>query len=94
MDAYPPQYTAHPFPLVVLSGLAAETKNITVSPSTGPLITANLPLVTSARKDELLQDFIKLEGNDEDWSGKHMRAQNPIVGFKFKIVGRVSITDN
>jgi hypothetical protein len=88
MEAYPPQYTAHPFPLVVLSGFALESDEST-TPSAGPLITSNLPLVTSARKDELLQDFLKHEGNDEDWSGKHMRGQNVIVGYKFKTVGRV-----
>jgi hypothetical protein len=93
MEAYPPQYTAHPYPLIILSGLAADTEE-SATPSTGPLITSNIPLVASPRKDELLQDFKKYEGSDEDWSGKHMRMLNPIVGYKFGIVGRVGGESN
>ncbi|KAF2667716.1 hypothetical protein BT63DRAFT_441300 [Microthyrium microscopicum] len=89
MEAYPPEYTAHNYPFVVLSGLTPTPEDQAVSPDgKGPLIRAQLPLVTNERKDELLQDFLKAEGSDNDWSGRSLKVQHSIVGFRFKSVGR------
>ena len=92
MDAYPPEYIAHNFPLVVLSGLSALPEDEQEQPnSRGPLIRAQSPLVKSERKDELLQDFLKATGDDQDWSGKGSRLANPVIGYRFKVVGRVCL---
>lgn len=87
MDAYPPEYTSHNFPLVVLSGLQDDAD--AANAPTGHVIKTESPLVLGAKRDQLLQDFLKAAGNDSDWSGKDLRAQNPLVGFRFKVVGRV-----
>ena len=93
MEAYPLDYTAHNLPLVVLSGLcpAPEETDDLVS-SRGPLVKAQLPLVQSERREQILQEFLSAEGSDEQWSNRPTRARNgqtQLVGYKFRAVGRV-----
>lgn len=88
MEAYPPEYIEHPYPLIVLSGLAAEAQEA-VTFVTGPLITSSFPPVNSQQKDEIIHDFLQHEGSQEIWNGKQIERQKGVVGYKFNITGRV-----
>jgi hypothetical protein len=88
MDAYPPDYVAHNYPLVLLSGLR-EPKEDTGTRTDGPVVESHQPLVTDERKDLLLQGFLSLQGNI---SAPVSRSKNGSVGYRFRIVGRVRLS--
>jgi solute carrier family 25 protein 38 len=83
MDAYPADYVAHNYPLVLLSGLCEPTDD---SRADGPLVASQQPLVTDERKDLLLQGFLSLQGNA---SAPVSKAKNGSIGYRFRVVGRV-----
>lgn len=88
MDAYPPEFTNHEFPLIVLSGLTDDS----VSPVLrGPTIECNLPIVQSDVAKLLAHDFSSLEESGHEWSPRTARSKKSLISYKFKFVGRVSI---
>jgi solute carrier family 25 protein 38 len=93
MEAYPLDYTAHNLPLVVLSGLCPTPEGADdLITSRGPLVKAQLPLVQSERREQILQEFLSAEGSDQQWSSRLSRTktgQTQLVGYKFRAVGRV-----
>jgi hypothetical protein len=86
MDVYPPEYTTHEFPLVLLSGLTDAPDAL---PSRGPAIECNIPLVQSDSASFLLRDFLALQGNTKEWSARASKGSNGLIGYKFKLAGRV-----
>lgn len=95
MEAYPPEYVAHNLPLIVLSGLTVaqeyddrdELRDIF---GTAAVINSDLPLVTSESGQQLLQDFMSADGSAQAWSADAGRGKASLMGFKFKVTGRVS----
>jgi hypothetical protein len=94
MEAYPLHYTAHNLPLILLSGLCPTPEGAgDLDTPRGPLVKAQLPLVQSERREQILQEFLSAEGSDQQWSSRSTRSRNgqtPLVGYKFRAVGRVS----
>jgi hypothetical protein len=85
MDAYPPDYVAHNYPLVLLSGLREPTED-SGPRINGPVVEGHRPLVTDERKDLLLQGFLSLQGNAP---APVSRSKNGPIGYRFRVVGRV-----
>ncbi len=90
MDAYPPDYVAHNYPLIFLSGLRQPTEESEpkTGPANGPLVEGHQPLVTDERKDLLLQGFLSLQGNA---STPVSKSKNGSTGYIFRVVGRVRV---
>lgn len=97
MEAYPPEYVAHNLPLVVLSGLSSvqelgskdELREIF---GTGTVISSELPIVDNELSQQLLQDFLSANGAAFAWNSERARSKNNLIGFKFKVIGRVRPT--
>lgn len=97
MEAYPPEYVAHNLPLVVLSGLSPtqelgskdEHREIF---GTGTVISSELPPVDNELGQHLLQDFLSGDGAALAWNSEGARSRNNLIGFKFKVIGRVRPT--
>lgn len=95
-EGYPSEYVQHNVPLIVLSGLgnAATDKKAT---SKLPLvyrdgalrIHGDLPPVTGPIADELLSTFHAFERRDDQWDAKPVVEGSNVMGFKFRITGRV-----
>jgi trafficking protein particle complex subunit 11 len=99
MDAYPPEYTEHNLPLIVLSGLGATHEEEELNPSHSLLneggfpINGHLPLVTGERAEHLLNDFLQADGTDSPWNARAARGNNGLMGFRVKSIGRVRLLD-
>jgi trafficking protein particle complex subunit 11 len=91
MDAYPQDYVAHNYPLILLSGLRPPTEDPEVRTivADGPLVECHLPLVTDERKELLLQEFLSLQASIFEWAAPASRSKNGLIGYRFKVVGRV-----
>ena len=95
MEAYPPEYVAHNLPLIVLSGLTGaeehggrdELRDIF---GTAAVINSDSPLVAVELSQQLLQDFMSADGSGQAWSAEASRGKVGLMGFKFKVIGRVS----
>jgi len=95
MEAYPPEYITDNLPLIVLSGLTEtqehgdrdELRDIF---GTAAVINSDLPLVASELGQQLLQDFTSADGSSQAWSAEAGRGKASLMGFKFKVTGRVS----
>ena len=94
MEDYPPEYVAHNLPLIILSGFPDSLH--TAKPDkrreifgTGTVITSDLPLFDNESSQKLLQEFLSFDGGSQSWNSDAGRQRNNLVGFKFKVVGRV-----
>lgn len=104
VNSYPHGYISHNLPLIVLSGLAVPPSP-TDANSLPALATdvklqspwelnqieigSNAPTVSGERADQLLEEFSKCEKTDEQWNGKPVQGRSGLLGFKFRVVGRV-----
>jgi hypothetical protein len=84
MDAYPPEYAAHEYPLVLLSGLIPDTKE--QKEQAGPVVESSLPVVRNGNASEILHDFLTHQANDTEWN----LNRGKLIGYHFKLAGRVS----
>jgi hypothetical protein len=89
MDAYPSHYVQHNLPLVYLSGLSPPSAGDDTTAGDGPIVDAKLPLVQSDHREQLLEDFLNLRGEDEAWSARASKTKGELIGYKFRPVGRV-----
>jgi len=94
MEDYPPEYVTHNLPLIILSGFPDNLH--TVQPDkrreifgTGTVITSDLPLLDNESSQQLLQELSSADGSSQPWNSDTARQRNNLVGFKFKVVGRV-----
>jgi solute carrier family 25 protein 38 len=95
MEVYPPEYVAHNLPLIVLSGLTGEQEHSGRDElrdifGTAAVITSDSPLVASELGQQLLQDFMSADGSAQAWNAEAGRGKTSLMGFKFKVIGRVS----
>jgi hypothetical protein len=95
MEAYPPEYVSHNLPLIVLSGLTGgqehggrdELRDIF---GTAAVINSDSPSVAAELSQQLLEDFMSADGSAQAWSAEAGRGKVGLMGFKFKVIGRVS----
>jgi solute carrier family 25 protein 38 len=94
-EGYPPDSVIHNLPLIVLSGLCPtpptddNTHFPDVLDDSGSVIESELPEVTGKRAEQLLQEFRSCEKSDQQWNNKPVPGKSTLVGFKFRVVGRV-----
>jgi trafficking protein particle complex subunit 11 len=99
MDAYPPYLVGHNVPLVALSGLGTPDPNAfdeverqyASLQDGGQRIAAELPDVTGARAEDLLDCFQEFDARDAAWNSRPGRGKMGSMGFTYRILGRVSI---
>lgn len=97
MDAYPPEYTFHNLPFIVLSGLdttdeldpPASVQDVLPGRAT-TTINSELPPVTGKRAQQLRNGFLAADGSNAPWHG---RSQNGRESFRIRTVGRVGQED-
>lgn len=87
MDAYPPEYTNHEFPLILLSGLEDSADTLLK----GSVVDCPAPPVQSDVAKLLVQDFHSLRGQNHEWSARASRSKNGLIPCRFKHVGRVRV---
>jgi hypothetical protein len=100
MDAYPEDYVNHNLPLVLLSGLEADTEN-DANPTVdypllaekGPRIFSDFPPLSGAVAEELRRALLEEDGSQMPWragltSGGN--ATSPHIAYRIRSSGRVS----
>lgn len=87
MEAYPPQYTEHNLPLVLLSGLGEQgASGETPRQEYGARIVTESPECENGR---LLQEFLALNGSERAWNAASLPGPGGAVRYKMKTIGRV-----
>lgn len=93
MEAYPYDYLAHNYPLIVLSGLLPPQSSHKVDASIlrheEAQITSDSPLVTSDPARHLRDCFLREAGGDDVAKRKLAVAEVGHIPFVAKVVGRV-----
>ena len=94
MDAYPKAYIDHNLPLIVLSGLRADSS--TDDSSRNPVLASNgyklaidLPVLTGATAETLQKLFLQADVQAGPWNNRSEGGRAGAVGFKVTSVGRV-----
>ncbi|KAF2189658.1 hypothetical protein K469DRAFT_736937 [Zopfia rhizophila CBS 207.26] len=95
MDAYPLDYVLHNLPFVVLSGLDSAPELESRSPIQDVLpggatttLSSEIPPVTGERAQQLLQEFLNVDGRDAPWNGRLGTRRGNLIGFRLRAVGR------
>lgn len=94
MEAYPPQYTEHNLPLVVLTGLGERQDDLKTGPTiprqeSGTKFSCNSPDCEGERAKGLLQQFVRLDGRDAAWSSQALSGPAGMLKYSMKAIGRV-----
>lgn len=96
MDAYPTDYVFHNLPLVLLSGIEAQHDLQPLAPVQHVLpgkrcttVNSDIPLLTTDRGKQLLQEFLNVDGSDAPWNGRPESRKGSLIGFRFRTAGRV-----
>ena len=97
MEVYPEDYVEHNLPLVILSGLGAESntseeaseRSRSLLLEGGFRIKADAPPLTGSTADELLQAFISRDSSSVSWNSRTTSASDNVGNFRIKRVGRV-----
>ena len=96
-EGYPPEYVAHNVPLITLSGLSPDPSNDDDASDLPPQyrdgalkIHGDLPSITGSRAEEILEVFRTFERRHDQWDGHPVAEGSNVMGFKFRITGRVS----
>ncbi|KAH7388745.1 Gryzun, putative trafficking through golgi-domain-containing protein [Pyrenochaeta sp. MPI-SDFR-AT-0127] len=95
MEAYPPDFVNHNLPFIVLSGLGTS-KELDAPPPVQKVLpgqaltttSADIPPVTGARADELLQEFLTADGSSAPWNSRGFSRRGITHGFRIRAVGR------
>ena len=96
MEAYPPEYVEHNLPLVLLSGLgerhddAGSGKGL-VRQESGTRIAAASPKCGDERAEQLLDQFLRLDGTDLPWNASALPGPAGALKYKMTAVGRVGM---
>ena len=95
-EGYPDDYVTHNVPLVVLSGLPTntdETLDLPPSYRDGALkIHGELPPVTGQSAEDLVRAFQAYERKPDQWDAKPVVEGSNVMGFRFRVTGRVSMS--
>jgi len=97
MESYPEQYVAHNLPLIVLAGLpqADQVKPLSEdlsSSSNGASLTSDVPSLSGSLAEQVLDQFLRLDGASLPWSEFGLSGRNGLIGFNITSVGRVGRT--
>ena len=99
MDAYPPDYIAHNFPFVVLSGFKTDA---TEKPSKDTeslfregdvVIDSDWSLLEIERSKYLLKELLECHADTDAILPRTTRNEHSIRRFHFKVTGRVGMFD-
>lgn len=101
MEAYPKDYVEHNLPLIILSGLQAQSELSKDAPGQlrdpllegGFRIRTDAPPVTGSTAETLLRAFLAADASDIPWNNRATprRTENGGI-FRIKSVGRVGQT--
>ena len=94
MQAYPPQYTEHNLPLILLSGLGeqqdgANTGSSIPRPESGTKFACSSPECDGERARNLLHQFLRLDGRDAAWNSQALSGPSGALKYYMKAIGRV-----
>lgn len=99
MDAYPEDYVNHNLPLILLSGLEADTENDTETSSSYPLllekgthIFSDFPPLSGAVAEELRSLLLEEDSSQMPWKSRVTVTGNTTIaniGYRIKSSGRV-----
>lgn len=95
MDAYPPLYTEHNLPLVLLSGLgeredAGHQLDIPRQES-GARINGETPESRTEPAERLLDEVLALDGSNHAWNSGALPGPSSGIKYKMKTIGRVGM---
>ncbi|KAI9819952.1 MAG: hypothetical protein M1827_006522 [Pycnora praestabilis] len=102
MEAFPTNYVRHNLPLTVLSGLGSLDLQLGQDPEylsypllreKGVKIGSELPPVTTPTANELLKEFIRLDGSDAPWNSR-LDEGGSSMRLSVKAIGRLKIEIN
>ncbi|KAJ5859825.1 hypothetical protein N7534_005102 [Penicillium rubens] len=98
MDAYPEDYVNHNLPLVLLSGLEADTENEPGTPSDYPLLSekgthifSDFPPLSGAVAEELRSLLLEEDSSQSPWKSRVTVSGNTTIaniGYRIKSSGR------
>ncbi|KAJ5243710.1 hypothetical protein N7489_003806 [Penicillium chrysogenum] len=98
MDAYPEDYVNHNLPLVLLSGLEADTENEPGTPSDYPLLSekgthifSDFPPLSGAVAEELRSLLLEEDSSQSPWKSRVTISGNTTIaniGYRIKSSGR------
>lgn len=97
MDAYPPLYTEHNLPLVLLSGLG-EKEDAGHQPDrprqeSGARINGDSPESQTELAGRLLDELLTLDGSNHAWNSAALPGPSSGIKYKTKTIGRVGMQD-
>lgn len=99
MDAYPEDYVKHNLPLVLLSGLEADSEDGSSSSVEYPLIHerghkifSDFPVLSGAVAEDLRSVLLENDGSSMPWRaglGTNGNSAAPHIAYRIKSTGRV-----
>ncbi|KAK4506584.1 hypothetical protein PRZ48_000316 [Zasmidium cellare] len=89
MEAYPPQYTEHNLPLVLLSGFGEQQTSgggsqLHRQESGARIVTES----AECENGRLLQEFLVLDGSDRAWNAASLPGPSGAIRYRMKTIGR------
>lgn len=100
MDAYPAGYVQHNLPFLLLFGiddhdeLQINAQERSLLQDGGFIVKSELPPVSGDRVKRLLGEFRRASGSSQAWRAKSAGPQNGLVGYRFRLAGRVCRPQN
>jgi trafficking protein particle complex subunit 11 len=99
MDDYPRAYVEHNLPLVIVSGLVADdllddrhgVEATDKLVQRGFPIRSKFPPVAGDRAEQLLQEFMSVDGRDAPWNSATRNSKGGLHNFRIRAVGRVGM---
>lgn len=97
MEAYPPPYVEHNLPLILLSGLGdrrdkAHVHSEALQQESGTRVVASSPECGGERAQQLLNQFLDLDGSDLAWNSAALPGPTGSLKYRMKTSGRVGGT--
>ena len=97
MDGYPSHLVSHNIPFIILFGLKPSVSNscdaaeeeYPLLQENGIYISSELPNITGAVADDLLECFQNFDAKDAAWNNRPGKGKMGTMGFTYRSVGRV-----
>lgn len=89
MEDYPPEYTEHNLPLVLLSGLGHEESFSNRNGGSGTKLAIQTPECEGERASHLLQQFLSRDGALSAWNSSTLPGPNGSIKYRMQPIGRV-----
>ena len=97
MEGYPSHLVSHNIPFIVLFGLGstasnsreADEEDYPLLQEKGVYISSELPSITGAIADDLIECFQDFDAKDAAWNNRPGKGKMGTMGFTYRNVGRV-----